>query len=99
MPIRITERSHQKQHDSELLHKFIQNKLSKLEKLARVTDIEVILDVDNIRHIAEANVFVPNKVINAKAESEDMYKSIDLLQEKLTRQMIKYKEKFSDHQD
>jgi len=48
-------------------------------------------------HIAEATVYCVDKhVINAKAEGEDMYASIDELADTLTRSLRKYKEKRID---
>ena len=48
-------------------------------------------------HIAEVTAFCVDKhVINAKADGEDMYASIDELTDTLTRSLRKYKEKRID---
>jgi ribosome-associated translation inhibitor RaiA len=45
----------------------------------------------------EANVHVRGKDIHAEAIEPDMYAAIDCLADKLNRQVLKYKEKLSDH--
>ena len=74
---------------------------SKLEKLKRhfdqVTNVEVILSVEKLRHIAEATIPVNGNNIFANAEDEDMYAAIDALVDKLDRQIIKRKEKVTNH--
>ena len=63
-----------------------------------ITDIEVILKIANDhRNIAESNVNVPEKKINASASTEDMYKSIDEMIDKLKVQLEKYKEMHFGH--
>jgi len=41
---------------------------------------------------AEANLSVPNKVIRASAETDDLYKSITGMKDKLKTELIKYKD-------
>jgi len=75
----------------------VEKKFDRLKPaMDRATGIHVILEVEKLRQIAEANISVPGTQINAKAESEDMYKTIDLLVEKLNSQLTRYKEKQSD---
>jgi putative sigma-54 modulation protein len=75
--------------------------LSKLERLQRhfdqITNTEVTLVVEKMVQKAEATVHVSGADIFANAESEDMYTAIDLLADKLDRQLIKYKEKHRGH--
>lgn len=75
----------------------------KFEKLARhfekLGSIHVVLEVDKLRHIAEATLHVAKNEIHGHAESEDLYSAIDLLIDKLDRQLVKYKEKMTDHRD
>lgn len=69
----------------------------KLQKLARHADdivsIQAILSVEKTRQRAEATVHVKGADLFANAESEDMYAAIDLLSDKLDRQVLKHKEK------
>jgi putative sigma-54 modulation protein len=75
--------------------------ISKFERLQRhfdnITKTEVTLIVEKLVQKAEANVHVSGADIFANAESEDMYTAIDLLADKLDRQLIKHKEKKRGH--
>lgn len=84
---------------TESLRNFTTEKFSRLNKLAHdIKQIHVIFEVDKLRHIAEANISLPGTHINAQSESEDMYKTIDMLVDKLARQLTKHKERTSsDH--
>lgn len=74
---------------------------SKLERLNnhhdRITSTHVILSVDKLQQKAEATVHVSGKDLFADATSEDLYAAIDLLIDKLDRQLIKHKEKMRSH--
>ena len=85
------------QQSSPTLRKRTVEKLNKLFKLANntITSIQVTFDVDKLRHIAEANVQLKGTSIHAKSESEYMYKTVDLLVDKLARQLTKHKEKIT----
>lgn len=69
----------------------------KLERLARhsddITSIQAILSVEKNRQKAEATIRVKGADLFANAESEDMYAAIDMLSDKLDRQVLKHKEK------
>jgi putative sigma-54 modulation protein len=75
--------------------------ISKFERLQRhfdqITNSEVTLIVEKLVQKAEATVHVSGADIFANAESEDMYAAIDLLADKLDRQLIKHKEKSRGH--
>lgn len=75
----------------------------KFERLIRhfekIGSINVLFEVDKLRHIAEATVHVAKNEIHAHSESEDLYSAIDLLIDKLDRQLKKYKEKLTEHRD
>ncbi len=73
---------------------YVFNKLSRLEKHHdRITSTNVILSVDKLIQKAEANVHVSGAEFFANAEHNDLYAAIDLLTDKLDRQLIKHKEK------
>ncbi len=73
---------------------------TKLDKLARhfdyITSASVTLTVDKLIHRAEARVHVSGADLYANSESEDMYAAIDILADKLNRQLMKHKEKRVD---
>ncbi len=83
---------------SQELETFTAEKFARLEKIAnKMTSIHVIFDVKKLRHIAEATIHIPKSDIYAKAESDDMYKTVDALIDKLTKQLKKHKEKLTEH--
>ena len=73
---------------------------SKFDRLNRhydqITRGQVVLTVEKNRQRADATVHVSGADLTASAESEDMYAAIDLLADKLDRQLIKHKEKVND---
>lgn len=76
---------------TQVLRDFIDEKFKRLERHASlITSAHVILNVDKLSQIAEATLHIPHNEIYAKAESEDMYKTIDLLIDKLVRQLDRY---------
>ena len=65
----------------------------------RILDAHVILDVEKHRHTAEVILHCGNHIIiEARAESEDMYASIDEVVAKAARQLRKAKTKIQRHQ-
>ena len=82
----------------------LKNKM--LEKLNRVAkhldhiiNAHVTFKMEKLEQIIEAKINVPGKPIFAQAASEDMYKTIDLLETKLIRQIEKYKQKETNHRE
>lgn len=74
-----------------------EKKLHTLENhFERVTQINVVLHIENVTQIAEATAHMNGIEIHAKAESDDMYNAIDLMIDKLTTQIVKHKEKIID---
>jgi putative sigma-54 modulation protein len=60
----------------------------------RIIEAHVILDVEKYRHFAEVVLVCGNHItIEASAETDDMYASIDQVAGKIARQMRKYKTK------
>jgi putative sigma-54 modulation protein len=71
----------------------------KFERLTRhfdhVIDVNVIMTVEKLVHKVEANVHLSGKDIHAETVDENMYAAIDLLVDKLDRQILRHKEKNS----
>jgi putative sigma-54 modulation protein len=55
--------------------------------------------VDKLQHKVEATIHVRGKDIHVETVDENMYAAIDLLADKLDRQVVKHKEKISDHRN
>ena len=70
---------------------------TKLERVTRhfdhVIDAHVILSVEKLLQKAEVTLHVRGKDIHAESTDADLYAAIDLLVDKLDRQVIKYKDK------
>ena len=73
----------------------------KADKLARyfgAKEAVVTLKIECDRQIAEMIVYAPrHHTLMAETEQSDMYAAIDLVTDKMERQLKKLKEKWSDH--
>jgi len=73
---------------------------AKLERIKRhfdhVIDAHVILSAAKLRQKAEVTLRVQGKDIHCASEEADLYAAIDLLVDKLDRQVLKYKGKRTD---
>lgn len=79
------------------LRKYVESKLDRLERhYDRITNMQVILSVEKQRQKAESTVRIEGGEVFADAESDDLYAAIDMLADKLDRQLIKQKEKAKD---
>ncbi len=80
------------------LRNYVISKLSKLQRhFDKVTNVHAVLSVEKQRQKAEATIHINGANLFANAEDENMYAAIDSLTDKLDRQIIKHKEKRSDH--
>jgi putative sigma-54 modulation protein len=83
---------------TDALRDHIQTKFSKLKRhFEKVINVHVILTVEKKVQKAEATLHMSGNDVHADAESEDMYASVDLMVDKLDRQIMKHKEKMTDH--
>jgi putative sigma-54 modulation protein len=62
-----------------------------------VIDVSVILSVEKLKQKIEANVHLSGKDIFVECHDLDMYAAIDMLVDRLDRQIIKHKEKSFEH--
>ncbi len=73
-------------------------KLSKIKHhFDQVINVNMILEVQKDVQMAEATIHLSGTDLFAKAQSSDMYVSIDQLINKLDSQIIKHKEKLHSH--
>lgn len=73
---------------------FTTDKFQPFEKrYHQINKINITLHVEHIMKIAVAIIHMGNTEIHAMAKNEDMYKAIDMLEEKLQTQLTKHKEK------
>jgi putative sigma-54 modulation protein len=83
---------------TEALRNYVE-KMSRLERhFDHVSSVHVVLEVEKERHIAEATLHVAGrKDVHANCVHDDMYAAIDMLVDKLDRQILRHKEKLTDH--
>lgn len=80
------------------INEYVHSKLGKLSKhFDSVIDAQVILSIVKLKHIAEITLRVAGKDIHCSASEESLYAAIDLLADKVERQVIKYKSKSGNH--
>ena len=78
---------------TDALRDYVTEKMARLER-----HFEVTLEVEKLRQKAEATLHIAGGEVVALAEHTDMYAAIDMLTDKLDRQLIKHKEKHIDRQ-
>lgn len=79
---------------TQALKDYVSSKLERVERhFDHITSMQVILSVDKLVQKAEATIRIAGAELFANAESPDMYAAIDLLSDKLDRQIVRHKEK------
>ncbi len=80
------------------IHDYVKAKLDRvIRHFDNVTSVHVILSVEKLKQKAEVTLHVKGKDIFADSVDADLYAAIDALADKLDRQVVKYKEKQSNH--
>ena len=79
---------------SDALRDYVTAKVKKLERhYDHITNLHVVLSVEKLDQKAEATAHVSGAELFADAVADDLYAAIDMLVDKLDRQVIKHKEK------
>jgi len=80
------------------MHAYVQSKLARIERhFDHLVNVHVVLAVEKQRQMAEATIHVAGNNIHAHSEHDDMYAAIDAMLDKLDRQIVKHKEKVTNH--
>ena len=80
------------------MRSYVQAKLERVKRhFDHVIDVNVILSVQKLRQKAEITVHVRGKDIYAETDNEDLYAAIDLLVDKIDRQILRYKDRIQAH--
>ena len=83
---------------TESLRDYVGTKFARLERhFDNMTDIHCVLTVEKLEHKAEATIHLGGGTIHADSIEPNMYAAIDILADKLDRQIKKHKEKLTDH--
>ena len=76
------------------LRSYVQEKIGRVKRhFDHVIDAHVILTADKVKQKAEVTLHVPGKDLHCECEDGDLYAAIDLLADRLDRQVLKYKDK------
>ncbi|ANJ66156.1 ribosomal subunit interface protein [Halothiobacillus diazotrophicus] len=83
---------------TDALRDHVENKFERLKRhFDKVINVHVILTVEKKIQKAEATLHMSGNDVHADASSEDMYASVDAMVDKLDRQIVKHKEKMTEH--
>lgn len=84
---------------SEALRSYVEEKLAKVKKyIEEPIDAQVVLSVQKkINHRAEVTMVAKGLTMKSGEEKDDMYAAIDLMVDKIERQLKRYKEKLKRH--
>ena len=79
------------------LRSAVEDKIGKLERyFSKETEVHVTLSTQKDRQKIEVTIPVKGNIIRSEQVSNDMYVSIDLVEEIIERQLKKYKNKITD---
>jgi putative sigma-54 modulation protein len=85
---------------TDALRTFTSEKFLRLQRhYDHIIKAHVVFDMQRMLQNAEATLYVPGGPIHARCESKNLYESIDLLVDKLDKQIKKHKEKQSNHRE
>lgn len=80
------------------LRDYVTNKFSRISNhFDHVIDVKVTMSVEKLAQKAEATLHVPGNDLHAESANDNMYSAIDMLTDKLDRQVLKHKEKQTNH--
>jgi putative sigma-54 modulation protein len=79
------------------LRSYVESKIGRVTRhFDHVIDAHVILTANKVKQKAEVTLHVRGKDLHCESEEVDLYAAIDLLADKLDRQILKYKDKLYD---
>ena len=77
---------------------YVLNKMARVSRhFDNVIVTQVMLSVERLKHTAEITMRLRGKDIHCAATDSNLYSAIDLLADKIDRQVIKYKTKIQNH--
>ena len=80
------------------LRDYVQVKLTRVERhFDQVIDANVQLTVEKLRQRAEITLRLRGNTIHVESVDNDMYAAIDMLVDKLDRQVLRHKDRLKDH--
>lgn len=84
--------------NSDALKKYAEDKIGRLKKYVySPVDASVVLSVEKHRQIAEVVINAEKMTIKGREATENMYSAIDMVMEKIEKQIKKHKERLVSH--
>lgn len=75
------------------LKEHTEKKLGRLDRIMPIDDAMVTMVVERSVQKAEVNMMLHGYILRGEVISDDMYSAIDLVTDKMEKQLVKYKEK------
>ncbi len=72
----------------------VERRIGKLEKFLQFDEVQVALSVEKDRQKVEVTIPLTNYILRGEEETTDMYSSVDMVIDKLEKQVDKYKTRF-----
>ena len=83
---------------SENIKTYLHSKVEKLDKLLhKPGTVDAVLKTEKVRNIVEITLLADRLDIHAKEENTDMFAAIDLVIDKVKKQLVKNKGKIQEH--
>jgi putative sigma-54 modulation protein len=83
---------------SDAVRNYVEEKLARVKKyIEDPIDAQVVLSVQKINHRAEVTMVAKGLTMKSAEETSDMYAAVDLMVDKIERQLKRYKEKLKRH--
>jgi putative sigma-54 modulation protein len=80
------------------LREYVLSKFTRISNhFDHVIDVKVTMRVEKLAQKVEATLHVPGNDLHAECTDENMYSAIDMLTDKLDRQVLKHKEIHGNH--
>lgn len=80
------------------IREYVMNKLERVRRhFDRVIDVTVVLTVEKLRQKAEISLHLRGKDLHCESTDTNLYAAIDMLVDKLDRQVVKHKECIKAH--
>ncbi|MBN2406426.1 MAG: ribosome-associated translation inhibitor RaiA [Elusimicrobia bacterium] len=82
------------------LREYAEKRLQQVKKYtSKITTVHIIFNVEKDRHIAEVILHISRNKINARAIAGDMYAAIDIVMDKIIKQLRRHKDRVKEHRD
>ena len=86
-----------KMEPSDSLKEYAQEKISRVEKyLDSAVEASAVLSIEKFRHTADVTILSDGLKINGQEQTEDMYSAIDIVVDKLERQIKRHRQKIKN---